>query len=82
MLTLAIGQTPRRDLSIVLMADADDAGESSKAAEIARLLTLQFPKVSWAIPPESAKDVRDWVTNRSPEESWADRGQVFLETLT
>ncbi|MCE9532546.1 MAG: AAA family ATPase [Planctomycetes bacterium] len=82
MLKAAIEPSARKGLGIIVLADADDAGEDSRAAEIALILSLDFPNVTWAVPPNNAKDAREWLTTRPDDETWPDRGRAFLSSLT
>jgi hypothetical protein len=64
------GKWPGRDGAIKVATDL--------AAKLDR-------RVSWALPPEEAKDVRQWVLSKSPDptcaDEWSELGQGFVRAL-
>ena len=81
MIGAAVRSSPHPE--IIIVADVDDTTEAGNAAQIAALLARRLPgrEVRWAVPPDSAKDVREWFTKRPEGETWPDRGRAFLDAL-
>jgi hypothetical protein len=79
-----------RQIIVLAELDPNKRGQwpgKDGAVKTAGELTAKLGRpVSWALPPDGKKDVREWILSKRPDpacaDAWHDLGEIFLEGLT
>lgn len=65
------------DWEVVIVAENDGPGLTGAEGVATKLSAMLNREVTWVLPPEQFKDVRDWLTTQR-KMSWANRGKTLV----